>query len=291
MDVRLLCDARAVLGEGLYWSEREGRLYFVDIRRPAVHALDPQTGEHRHWAMPDLIGWVIAREGGGWVAGMRDGFALLELEPEPTLRPIGNPHGDRPSMRLNDAKAWRDGSLFAGSMDNLDPSVPHGRLYRLLPDLSWQVVDSGYHICNGPCFSPDGQTMYHTDSWLRTIYRYRMAADGTPGPREVWKVFTLEEGYPDGMTVDSEGCLWVAHWEGGCVSRFAPAGECLWRIELPVSLVTNVAFFGDKLDRLAVTTARDGLSAESLAAQPLAGAVFEIDPLGMRGLPPGSFAG
>lgn len=291
MDARLLCDARAVLGEGLYWSVREGRLYFVDIRQPAVHALDPQTGEHRHWAMPDLIGWVIAREDGGWVVGMRDGFALLELEPGPVIRPIGNPHGDRASMRLNDAKAWRDGSIFAGSMDNLDPSARHGRLYRLLPNLSWQVVDSGYHICNGPCFSPDGQIMYHTDSFLRTIYRYRMAADGTPGQREVWKVFAPEEGYPDGMAVDGEGCLWVAHWEGGCVSRFAPDGECLRRIRLPVPLVTNVAFFGVRLDRLAVTTARDGLSAESLAAQPLAGAVFEIDPLGVRGLPPGSFAG
>lgn len=291
MDVQLLCEARAVLGEGLYWSARDARLYFVDIRQPAVHAVDPQTGEHRQWPMPDLIGWVIARREGGWLAGFRDGFAHVELEPELNIRRIGNPHPDMPSVRLNDAKAWRDGSIYAGSMDNIDPSIARGRLYRLKPDLSWQVVDSGYHICNGPCFSSDQQIMYHTDSWLRTIYRYRMAEDGTPQQREVWKVFGATEGCPDGMTVDSEGCLWVAHWEGGCVSRFAPTGECLRRVELPVSLVTNVAFFGDKLDRLAVTTAREGLSAEMLAAQPLAGSVFEIDTQGVRGLPAGCFGG
>lgn len=289
--VRLLHDARAVLGEGLYWLAAEARLYFVDIRQRTVHALQPDDGDCRQWQLPDLVGWVIPRRQGGWVAGMRDGFALLQLGDEASLQPIANPHPGQPGMRLNDACAWRDGSIFAGSMSDSDPAGAHGRLYRLLPDLRWQVVDSGYHICNGPCFSPDGQLMYHTDSFLRTIYRYRLAADGTPAGREVWKVFTPQEGYPDGMTVDAEGCLWVAHWEGGCVSRFAPDGSLLRRIRLPVSLVTNVTFFGAQLERLAVTTARDGLDAATLAAQPLAGALFEIDTLGVRSLPPAQFGG
>ncbi|MFC3533280.1 SMP-30/gluconolactonase/LRE family protein [Vogesella facilis] len=290
-EARLLHDARAVLGEGLYWSAVEARLYFVDIRQHTVYALQADGSLYRQWQLPDLAGWVIPRSRGGWVAGMRDGFALLQLGDEATLQPIANPHPRQPGMRLNDAKAWRDGSIFAGSMSDSDPAGAHGRLYRLRPDLSWQVVDSGYHICNGPCFSPDGQLMYHTDSFLRTIYRYPLAEDGTPGLREVWKVFSPQEGYPDGMTVDAEGCLWVAHWEGGCVSRFAPDGSLLRRIRLPVALVTNVAFFGERLERLAVSTARDGLSAATLAAQPQAGSVFEIDPQGVRGLAPYAFAG
>lgn len=296
MEARLLFDARATLGEGPLWSARDGLLYFVDIKAPALYALDIDSGtgdsqRYRRWDMPALIGWVIERAEGGFVAGLQDGFALLELQPELKLTRLANPHPHEPDLRLNDAKATANGQIFAGSMHNLDPSQPLGRLYRLDPDHSWHVVDSDYQICNGPCISPDGCTLYHTDTFKRTIYAYDLASGGTLSNRRIWKQFNDEEGFPDGMTVDSAGAIWVAHWGAGCVSRFGADGTLLRRIKLPVSQVTSVTFAGAKLDRLIATSARDGLSQEQLEHEPLAGGVFELDADGVNGLPAQVFHG
>jgi sugar lactone lactonase YvrE len=291
MEVRLLFDARATLGEGPLWSARDGRLYFVDIKASMLHALDLASLAHQSWPIPAMIGWVIERAQGGFVAGLQDGFALLELEPEFRLTRLANPHPHEPDMRLNDAKATANGQIFAGSMHNLHPSLPHGRLYRLDPDHSWHVADVGYQICNGPCISRDGHTLYHTDTLKRTIYAYDLATDGQLSNRRIWKRFSEEEGFPDGMTVDSEGAIWVAHWGAGYVSRFAEDGTLLRRIQLPVSQVTSVTFAGEHLDRLIATSARDGLSPQQVEREPLAGALFELDAGGVIGLPAQVFRG
>jgi sugar lactone lactonase YvrE len=291
MEARLLFDARATLGEGPLWSARDGLLYFVDIKAPALYALDIDSGAHGRWDMPALIGWVIERAEGGFVAGLQDGFTWLELQPEFKLTRLANPHPHNADIRLNDAKATAHGQIFAGSMHNLDPSQPLGRLYRLDPDHSWHVVDENYQICNGPCISLDGSTLYHTDTLKQTIYAYDLAGDGTLSNRRIWKQFSDEEGFPDGMTVDSAGAIWVAHWGAGCVSRFAPDGTLLRRIQLPVSQVTSVTFAGAKLDRLIATSARDGLSKEQLEYEPLAGGVFELDAGGVTGVPAQMFRG
>ncbi|WP_033375891.1 SMP-30/gluconolactonase/LRE family protein [Leeia oryzae] len=291
MEARLLLDVRATLGEGLLWSARDQRLYFVDIKAPALHALDLTTGQHQQWPMPALIGWIIEREQGGFVAGLQDGFAFLSLTPTLELVKLINPHPQSPDMRLNDAKATASGQIFAGTMHNLTPEIPAGCLYRLDPDLSLHTVDTNYQICNGPCISKDQRTLYHTDTLKQTIYAYDLAADGSLSHRRVWLQFTETDGFPDGMTVDTEGAIWVAHWGGSCVSRFAPDGTLLRRVPLPVSQVTNLAFAGDRLDRLIVTSARDGLSAADLAKEPLAGGLFEIDPQGVTGLPAQRFQG
>jgi sugar lactone lactonase YvrE len=159
-------------------------------------------------------------------------------------------------------------------------------LFRLGTDGQLTVVDTGYTVANGPAINADSTKMLHTDSGRRTIYAFDMdAPKGQLSNKRVWKVFTEAEGYPDGMCFDAEGCVWVAHWGGSCVSRFALDGTLLKRVSLPTSNVTNVCFGGEGLDRLFVSTARAGLTPEQLQAQPEAGCLFEIENPGVKGLP------
>jgi sugar lactone lactonase YvrE len=146
-----------------------------------------------------------------------------------------------------------------------------GSLYRLDPDLTWQKLDSGYDVTNGPTFSLDGMTMYHTDSAARTIYAFDFGADGSIGERRVWLRFEPDWGYPDGMTTDAEGCIWVAHWDGARVSRFSPSGQLLRSIELPARNITSCTFAGPLLDRMFVTS-----STINQESDPNAGALFEV---------------
>jgi sugar lactone lactonase YvrE len=157
-------------------------------------------------------------------------------------------------------------------------------------DLAWERVDSGYHVTNGPAFSRDGQVMYHTDSALQTVYAFNLAADGSLGERRVHLTFGEGDGYPDGMTVDAEDCLWIAFWDGWCLRRFAPSGDLLATIAVPVQRPTSVAFGGAGLDELFVTSAARDLTPEELERQPKAGGLFRLKP-GVPGIAELPFAG
>ena len=276
--------ARAILGEGPLWSSRDRALYWVDIRSPALHRYAPDDGARHSWPMPQTLGWVIERrDRSGFIAGFKAGFAELDLDP-PAIRPIGDPEPHLPRNRRNDAKADSKGRIWAGSMDE-DEQIDSGGLWRLDPDLSWSLMDVGYQVANGPAFSPDGSILYHTDSAKRVIYRFELDPTGNLHDRRVHIQFEEAWGYPDGMTTDAEGGLWVAHWDGARVSRFSPDGVLDRWIDLPVSRPTSCAFGGEDLDRLFITSASIGREDEALA-----GGLFEVDPAA-RGLPAEMFAG
>ncbi|MEO3430672.1 SMP-30/gluconolactonase/LRE family protein [Pelagibius sp. CAU 1746] len=289
-DAQCLWQAGAALGEGPLWSPREAALYWVDIKAPALHRYRPEDGDKTSWMMPEPIGWVIERANGeGLVAGFKErGFAFLTPG---TMMPevIGQPEPDYPNNRFNDAKADAQGRIWAGTMDENEREA-HGSLYRLDPDLDWHRVDKGYVVANGPAFSPDGATLYHTDTFEGKIYAFDVAKGGKLTNKRVFVTIPEGDGYPDGMTCDAEGCLWVAHWGGWRITRFAASGRVDRVIEMPVSQVTSLAFGGAGMDRLFVTSAATGLSEKELEEQPLAGALFEIDP-GVKGLPAGQFGG
>ena len=275
---------RDQLGEGPLWSQREHALFWVDILGRQVHRLSLRDRRVSSWTMPENIGWLIEREHQqGFIAGFASGFFELGLEPlrtsllcRPPLHPSSN--------RLNDAKADHHGRIWAGSMP-FDADRPAGALYRL--DVAHKVthVDGGYTVANGPAFSRDGMFLYHTDSHARVVYRFRLHEDGSLSERTVFIEFPAEWGSPDGMTVDSDGGLWVAHWGGGRVSRFDERGKWERSIELPASRITSCAFAGPELDRMFVTSAADGVPDE-----PHAGCLFEVDP-GVRGLAPHRYGG
>ncbi len=276
---------RDLLGEGPVWSARDEALYWVDIKAPRVNRLNLNDGRVEAWTMPEAIGWLIERrDSPGFVAGFKSGFARLTLDPM-AIEPIGDPEPDRPETRLNDAKADARGRIWAGSMDERAETEPLGALRRLDPDLSWRVVDPGYHIANGPAFSPDQRTLYHADSARRTVYRFDVDDAGGLENKRIFVTFEDDWGYPDGMATDAEGGVWIAAWDGGRVNRFTPDGVLDSFIALPASQITSCAFAGPDLDRMFVTSAAMGRGDEALA-----GALFEVDP-GVRGLPPGQFGG
>jgi sugar lactone lactonase YvrE len=274
--VRLACRAQAMLGEGPVYVAREDALYWVDIKGKAVHRLGLASEAHDRWPMPQVLGWIVPRQGKpGFIAGFKSGFARLFLDPL-RIEPIGAPEDHLPSNRLNDAAVDRSGCIWAGSMDDREREST-GALYRLSPDGEWTRHDAGYVVSNGPAFSLDHDVLYHTDTTRRVIYRFRRSDDGSLSDRDVFVTFREEWGYPDGMATDAEGGIWVAHWGGARLSRFLPDGTLDRVIEMPVSQVTSCCFAGAGLERMFVTTASIGCEDE-----PLAGCLFEVFP-GIRG--------
>ena len=275
------CD---LLGEGPAWSARENALLWVDILGHKLQRLSLDDETVTVWSMPEMIGWVIERaDAPGFIAGFASGFAELTLEPL-RIEPIVDLEPDRPQNRLNDAKADHCGRIWAGSMP-VAANEPSGCLYCLDVDRTVTRVDSGYTVANGPALSPDGDVLYHTDSARRVIYKFRLHADGSLSDRTPFIEFQASWGQPDGMTVDRDGGLWVAHYGAGRVSRFFDDGRPDRSIELPASQITSCAFAGESLDRMFVTSAADGAKHEEHA-----GALFEVEP-GAQGLAPHRFGG
>lgn len=275
-------DGADMLGEGTLWSARDDAVYWVDILAPALNRLSLKDGAVERWAMPEPLGWVAERAGGGFIGGFKSGFAEISLDPL-TIAPIGDPEPDLPGNRMNDGKTDAQGQIWCGTMDMAEES-DSGSLYRLTPDLVWQQMDTGYRVPNGPAFSPCGKWLYHSDTARRVMYRFARTADGI-ADRQPFISFTDADGYPDGMTVDADGHIWVAHWGGGRISRFTPDGRLDRAIALPARQVTNICFAGPDLDRMFVSSAAIGLD-----ATPYDGGLFEVD-CGVRGLPTHLFAG
>jgi len=266
------------------WSPRRQILFWVDIMAPALRAYDPATGRVQSWEMPEKLGWVIERQDrDDFIIGLRSGFAHLALEPF-RIDHIGDPEPERPANRLNDAKADHAGRIWAGSKHDADEAAT-GALYRLDPDFTWSRHDDGYQVTNGPTFSPDARTIYHTDSGSRSVYAFNLDPEGNLSNKRLLVKFPDDWGYPDGMTTDVSGALWIAHWGGGRVSRFRSDGTFDRSIALPASQISNCAFAGPNLDRMFVTSAANGVTGE-----PLAGTLFEIDPQ-VTGLPQHCFGG
>ncbi len=271
------------LGEGTLWSARDNAVYWVDILAPALNRLSLADGAVTRLAMPEPLGWVAERKAGGFIGGFQSGFAEIYLDPL-TITPIGDPEPHFPGNRMNDGKADAQGHIWCGTMDMAEEH-DRGTLYRLAPDRSWTRVESDYRVPNGPCFSPCGQWLYHSDTAKRQMYRFRRTETGATD-REPFIRFEEADGYPDGMTVDAEGHVWVAHWGGGRISRFTPDGTLDRAIPMPARQVTNICFAGPDLDRMFVSSATVGLDDPSEHD----GGFDEVDS-GVRGLPTHLFAG
>jgi xylono-1,5-lactonase len=283
-----IADVKAVLGEGPVWVEREGALYWVDIKGYKVFRYMLDGGVLKTWSTPYRVCSLAPRADGGFIAGTEDGFSRVDLE-EDRFIPLVNPEPERMTNRFNDGKLDRQGRFWAGTMDN-DEKEATGALYRLGPGQKWARVDDGYRVTNGPAFSPDGRLMYHNDSARQITYLFDLDDAGEARNRRIFLQFGEGDGYPDGMTVDAEGCLWIAFWDGWCVRRFSPDGERIAELKLPVQRPTSCAFGGPGLDRLFVTSAGIGLSDEEKQSQPEAGGLFLLEP-GVTGLADTLFAG
>jgi D-xylonolactonase len=273
--VALACKVEAELGEGPVWVERDAALWFVDIKGRRLHRFDPVSGQRRCWDAPEQPGFVVPVRGRGLLAGLKTG--LHEFDPRTgrfDLFACVEPH--LPDNRLNDAVVCADGTLWFGSMDDLE-TRPTGSLYRLSSNGRCVPLDSGYVITNGPAFSPHAVTFYHTDTSEGVVYAFDRDEFGALSGRRVFVRIGKDGGYPDGTAVDADGCVWIAMWGGWGVRRYSPDGELLSSVRVPCANVTKIAFGGADYRSVFVTTAWKGLSASQRAEQPLAGDLFRFE--------------
>ena len=278
---RLVWAAGAELGEGATWDAHAARLWWVDIRGRRLHRLDEAGGDRRCWELPQEPGCVaLTDDPARVVLGLRTGVFFFEPDTG-RLEPLAVPEGHAPGHRLNDGKVDPSGRFWFGTMHG-EERPAEGALHLLeRPGAAAARADGPYTVPNGPAFSPDGRVMYCADSPAGVVYAFDL--DGSrPARKREFVRFAEGEGHPDGMTVDAEACLWVAHWGGGRVSRFAPDGRRLGHIGVPTEHVTSCAFGGADLRTLFITSAGGTGSA---GAGP-AGGVFTAR-TDAAGLPPG----
>jgi xylono-1,5-lactonase len=271
----------AQLGEGPVWVPRDNCLWFVDILGEQVHRYRPATGEHRAWPAPAKISFIVPMEDCGFLVGLKTGLSRFNPD-SGDFEHSSTVEAHLPGNRLNDACVDRDGVLWFGSMDDLETDAT-GCLYSLNHGRA-VARDRGYVVSNGPAFSPCGRFFYHTDSANRVIYLFDYAATSGLSGKRVFVRIEAGAGFPDGTTVDADGCVWVALWKGWAVRRYSPNGELLSSIRFPCANVTKIAFAGDDLCTAYATTASCGLSPAERAAQPLAGDLFSFQ-CAVPGLP------
>jgi L-arabinonolactonase len=281
MNVECIFQAKNILGEGPVWSVDEQALYWVDIKHPLLQRLNPQTGQYTTWKMPSDIGSYALRKSGGAVVALRSGFAFFDFD-SGDIVPIIDPEAHLPGNRFNDGKCDRQGRFWAGTMAEADDN-PGAAFYRLDADGKCHTMRTGVTISNGLGWSPDNKIMYYTDSPTHNIYAYDF--DPSSGTIRNERVFVHDEdGFPDGLTVDAEGYVWSAKWDGWKVVRYAPNGTVDRIIKMPVQCPTSCIFGGPNLTQLFVTSASIDLTEAELAQQPLAGGVFVIE-TDVKGLP------
>lgn len=288
-EVRCVSQIPSLLGEGPLWSPRDEALYWVDILTPAIHRFDVATGRDTETKLGSMVSLVIPKATGGLLIATPNG--LMTIDDSGTLTRLSHPEADRPGNRYNDGKCDRMGRLWVGTMD-MGAAPNRGNLFKVDPDGSWIKMDTGFTVANGLGWSPDNTRMYFTDSHRKLVFQYDFDfINGTIGNRRPLISFDASAGSPDGLTVDAEGCLWVAMWDEWCIARFDPEGREMTRVRMPVPRPTSCCFGGPNLDILYVTSARVRLAQDVLKSAPLSGSLFAVQIPGVRGIPETIFAG
>ena len=291
LDAHCALEMRSILGESPMWHVAESRLYWLDLRRPAIYRFDPATGRNEpvKAELGSYVGGLVFRADGSLVVDNRDGIHGVDRA-SGRLLPLANPEPDKPGNWFNDAKCDRLGRLWAGSGDSKETAAT-GSLYVFERDHSWHAVDGNIICSNGPAFSPDGRTAYFSDSYAQQVVRYDIdPATGEIGRRRPFVKITAPDVYPDGLTVDAEAGVWVAEWDAWRIARYTPDGAFDREVRLPVPRPTAMAFGGNDFRTLYITTASIGLSDAQLAEAPLSGSLFACRP-GIAGLAEPVYAG
>lgn len=302
-----LWDAKSILGESTIWDHRDGCIYFVDIDAPSVSWYNLASGDKGSWVPPQWVSAIALRGKGGFIGSCREGLAYIDPK-RGTFEAFADPIPDRRIARLNDGVTDYKGRYWTGSCDSSqwDDSTTAedkesslkdfdkrstGELYRLDASGAIHTMERNIVTANGPAFSPDGKTAYVNDSMPLVTWAYDLAGDGTLSNRRDFLKFKPEDGYPDGMAVDVDGCIWMAFYESWMLRRFAPDASLVEERRLPVRRGLRPAFGGEGRDRLFLITGSAGYSSEMWEKEPLAGGLFELLDCGTRGLPNIPFAG
>jgi D-xylonolactonase len=264
----------AELGEGAVWVERDRALWFVDIKKRKIHRFDPANGSKRSWDSPGEVGFVFPAQGGGFVAGLEHGLYKFD-ERSGAFDLLVEVEQDKPHNRLNDGVVDPHGRLWFGTMDNKE-KTKSGAFYCFADGEVRTTPLTGITITNGPAVSPDGKLLYLVDTLKGTIEQADVGDDGRLGDPRPFVRIDPTDGHPDGPTVDSEGCLWIALYAGWEARRYSPMGDLIQTVRFPVANITKLALGGADLQTAFATTARQLLNPEQIAKQPEIGDLFEF---------------
>ncbi|MGJ8584930.1 MAG: SMP-30/gluconolactonase/LRE family protein [Marinosulfonomonas sp.] len=293
MQIKCVAPTRSGVGEGAVWDERAQVLWWVDIPAGLIHKYRPDTGTNDTIDFGEPVGCLAVREQGGLVIAAKSGFYFYDPETN-TKEFLSDPESHLPDNRFNDGTTDAQGRFWAGTMKDGGTPEQLGQFFRLDQDQSVTPWKGEIYTTNGLAFSPDGKTMYYSDSnpGVRTIWACDYdTSTGTPGEARVFFDTNAVPGRPDGGTVDADGCYWMAGVSGWQLYRLTPDGKIDLTIDMPVEKPTKPMFGGKDLDILYVTSIGAGFDEEALAKQPDAGGLFEITGLGIKGLNQTRFAG
>ncbi|NQX70299.1 SMP-30/gluconolactonase/LRE family protein [Paenibacillus alba] len=288
--VKLVLDAKAILGEGPSWHAAQRKLYWVDIVGKTFHQFDPATGHNEQFPVGEYVGAVVSAGANKVMLATQSGFQAYDLVSR-ELTPLVDPESHQPGNRFNDGKCDSRGRFWAGTMEIAETEAT-GALYVLDNEASCRKVVDNVGVSNGIAWSLDETEMYYVDSLKKLVYAFAFdAVKGEISNSRVLIDFQTEQGFPDGMTSDAEGMLWIAHWDGWQVSRWDPkTAQKLASIPVPVAKVSSCVFGGEELDTLYITTASKGVQPEQMAEQPHAGGIFAVKP-GVKGTQTYGFGG
>jgi sugar lactone lactonase YvrE len=289
IEPRVVIESRSLIGESPVWSVPEKSLYWVDVEGQSVQRWREADRSIRRWEIGEPVGCIGLRRSGGLVGARKSGFFFLDVD-SGFVTPIADPEAHLPDHRFNDGKVDRRGRFWAGTRNFVDTQLATGALYRLDADRSVHRMEEGLRCPNGMAWSPDNKLMYLCDTWTRRIYVYDFDIDeGRISNRRLFVELGEADGFPDGLTVDAEGYVWNAHYNGWRITRYSPDATVDRVVRMPVQHVTSVTF-GAAPGTLFATTSFFRLNAAERLAQPIAGHVFEMKS-GTQGIIEPAFAG
>ena len=265
---------RCTLGEGTLWVKEHNSIYFVDIKKKKICSLNIKNKKKKIFKVNKEVGFIAHIKDHIFILGLQGELRIQNLKSKKVLKSI--PIEPKIKLnRINDGKTDPAGNLWFGTMDNLERKIEKGSLYKLDKNLKLTRVDKNYRITNGPAFI-DKYNFYHTDSPKKIIYKIKINKNNKIIKKKIFKKLSPEEGVPDGMTVDKNKNLWVAHFHGACISVFNKKAKLIHRIQFPAKNITNCAFGGKNNKELYVSTATKGMNKADLRKFRYSGFFFSV---------------
>ncbi len=271
---KVLWKVKCTLGEGTLWVNEHSSIYFTDIKKKKIYSLNFKNKKKRIFKVNKEIGFIAHIKDYIFILGLQGELRIQNLKSKKILKSIPI----EPNLklnRINDGKTDSVGNLWFGTMDNLERKIENGSLYKLDKNLKLTKVDRNYRITNGPAFI-DQYNFYHTDSSKKKIYKIRINKKNEIVNKKIFKKFSLNDGAPDGMTLDKNNNLWVAHFHGACISVFNNKAKLIHKINFPAKNITNCTFGGKNNSELFVTTATKGMNKADTRKFSYSGCLFSV---------------
>tara|TARA_Y100000389_G_scaffold97509_1_gene94235 strand:- start:263 stop:1174 length:912 start_codon:yes stop_codon:yes gene_type:complete len=273
-DPKILWSLKCELGEGTLWVKEHNSIYFVDIKKKNFFSLNIKNKKKKKFKVNKEIGFLAHIKNDIFILGLQGELRIQNIKTKKIIKSILIER-DIKLNRINDGKTDPKGNLWFGTMDNLERKIESGSLYKLDKDLNLIKVDKNYRITNGPAFINE-YNFYHTDSSKKIIYKIKINKKNKIISKKIFKKFLTKDGSPDGMTLDRDKNLWVAHFHGACVSVFNKNAKLIHKINLLAKNITNCTFGGQNNNEVFITSARKGMSRADLKKFRYSGFLFSV---------------